>query len=217
MLTSIVLPSRGRPDVIKGMISSARSMASGDVQIIVALHENDPAKGQYDRSGAEFREMKSAPTSWMWNTLGMSARGDVIMMAADDFGFMTKGWDSLLRAGAPPDNIWVANFAQSQSAASFGNGYAITARTRGLLGYFTAYWFEHWCSDKWMTDVANLAGRLRQMKNIWIQHIKRDDDTRRTMANAGWVHIRDTKIYEASYAWREAEANKLKDAIHAGG
>lgn len=216
MLTSIVLPSRGRPSQLQMMIKSAREMAVGDLEIIVRLHNDDPAKEHYKREGAEFRDGASAPCPWLWDQLGMSAKGDVIMLAADDFEFMTKGWDAMLREGAPPDGIWVANFGQSANGASCGNGYAMPSLVRDALGYFTAYWFHHWCSDKWLTDIAQLIGRFRPMANIWVQHHKGNDGTRQMMAAQNWIHSRDVAIFDRSLPWREAEAERLRKVMNAG-
>ena len=216
MLTTIVLPSRGRPSRVQMMIKSARAMAVGDLEIIVRLHDDDPAKEHYRREGAEFRDGPSAPTTWLWNELGMSAKGDVIMLAADDFEFMTKGWDALIRDGAPADNIWVANFVQAPGGNSFGNGYVLTRETRDALGYFTAYWFHHWASDWWMTETAKLVGRFRELKNVCVIHHKSDDDTRKSMSKIPWVYQRDQAIKTISAEWRRADSERLRAAINAG-
>lgn len=112
-MISILLPSRGRPALLKRFLQSVADCCSGAIEVVVRLDSDDcdnyasqsemgiPVKVRIHYIVGDAGKGMGAMT----NECLDASCGNIIMLAGDDCVIRTKGFDSLVESLMPPDGI----------------------------------------------------------------------------------------------------------------
>ena len=97
---SLLLPTRGRPDMLRRMIRSALDTADSPegLEIIVNVDDDDEATLAVDFSGLQTTVIHGPPKRSMglYNTQCLEeSSGEVVILCNDDVVVRTRGWDRL--------------------------------------------------------------------------------------------------------------------------
>ena len=174
---SILCPTRERPEQVIRLIESVLANATNPnlVEILLYFDLDDMSIidiDQYRNTVKVFR----GPRTWISNAqnfLYCHAEGEILMTAADDMVFRTKGWD---------DEILAAfNNISDRIALVFGNDLGTHAGRIATHGFFHRNWIEAlgtWVQpgrgslwDLWATENARKLGRLVYLDNLIIEHV----------------------------------------------
>ena len=206
-MLSVLMPSRGRPDLCKKAIQSAQDTAEGELEFLVYVDEDDPTRDQYKNPIIGPRI--SAGASIL--ALSRLAKGDMLMFGCDDFTWETKGWDRIFRERMPAHGLAVLYYMDRPGAAKAINP-VFTRKWMEVTGLFPGY-FKHFGPDTWVIDTARKAGVLIPVNDVLIRHNKVQDDTyraSRTSNDAGFA----TKMLAQEEHLRTAMAKKIVGMIN---
>lgn len=179
MRISLCLPSRGRPEGLRRMVTSARFSAAwpNRVQVVVVLDEDDPQLRDYARVSAEpgihAVIVPRMTMSDYWNVAAASAEGEVLMLAADDIVFRSTGWDAMVE-----EAFWRA---RNRIALVYGrDGHAdermathpfVSRQWVDTVGWMTQPGFVSDYADKGLHDMAEELGVLRYLPDVVTEHM----------------------------------------------
>lgn len=179
MLVSVLLPSRGRPQMC---LDSIKSLGKGRFEVLVYLDKDDPKVQSYLLKLSHMKHVKifiRERTSYvnfqdMINFLAAEAKGDWLLLWNDD-AFIRGKW------------LWVAkqHDPEKVNVLRFGNSInnlnlfpAISRKMYELQGYYS---LSPHC-DSWAMDISQTLGCERWEQGMEIEH-RRDwedlqDDTK---------------------------------------
>lgn len=162
-MISIITPTRKRPDSLFRMLNSARETASGEIEFVLFVDEDDEESMSF--SGDDTKIVvgpRNVIHSSRWDRCLPAAQGELLLSANDDIQFLTVGWDSLLvkEFDKYPDRILMAHGDDlSGNGANFGCHPVVHKRWVEILGYFMTSYFDGDGCDTWVNDLANRIGR----------------------------------------------------------
>lgn len=216
-MISILCPTRERIDLTKRMIDSAINTASGDIEILLFIDDDDPKKEEYKllkNCDKYFGNVKSVGVAW--NILAKKCKGDILITGNDDLVFRTQNWDTFIKEGVKvfPDNIYIA-WANDGSKPKKCTFPIISRDCYNVLGYFMPEVFHFLYHDTWMGDIGVRIGRTLLLKDVIIEHMhpgfkKREPDKTFRRNKTAKIAHEDTKIYNETSDQREKDANKLR-------
>lgn len=199
-LTSVLLPTTGRPDRAERCIRNLRETA--DVEIIAAV-DADPETA--DRIAPlvdvldvskEYRGCSAA-----WNVCLSHATGDPIVFAADDLAW-GKGWlEAALAELAEFENGWgLVGFNDGHWGAELSTHYLMSRRfIVEVLGGVVAWdFYRHSFNDLEVNERAKRAGRYRWCESADVRHehwLWGDRDKDATDARTLGEHAEAERIY----------------------
>lgn len=205
-MLSILIPSRGRPDLCKKAVASAKATADGELEILIYVDDDDPSRVNYE--GAIIGQHKESSEAILH--LSSLAKGDLMMFGCDDFLWKTKGWDSIFKSRMPAHGLSVLYYMDRPGSAKAINP-VFTRKWLEMTGLFPAY-FKHFGADTWVIDTARRAGQLVAVKDVLIEHQKVEDDTYRRSRSSGDATYAQKKL-DQHMTERQALADKIKHAI----
>lgn len=95
-----------------------------------------------------------------WNECYAVAQGDIFWHGGDDVTFRTIGWDEIVRAAFPPDNIaFVHGHDLSPNGHWLGTHGFLHRAWVDAVGYFLPPYFSSDYNDVWLVDVADIIDR----------------------------------------------------------
>ena len=185
---SLLCPSRARPERFQNMLRSAIAMADAPFNIVVELHvdADDPALETYREVAMTtvlnvrliFSDTKR-PVPQIFDASARCAKGDILMLCADDLIFRTRGWDrKVLEAFAKyPDGLglFYSNDGRDREKAEH---WFVSRRWVEVVGFFS--WagdcgglgpFEHFCADTVAELVAHRVGRIFFLGDVVTEHM----------------------------------------------
>lgn len=170
----LLLGSRGRPDRLEDMISTALAFAAGDLDLLtfrVRLDEDDDRLPGYraleERLRGHYRLIlvvgKRVPVPQLTAELAMACETDLMMLGcSDDIQWRTHGWDEEVRAvfDRCPDGLLVAATDDRDGRPQRKCQHFFT--TKRWLAYVGGGWsqLEHFGVDHWHERVALKASRM---------------------------------------------------------
>ena len=176
-LLSIMMPTRGRPEIAKRAIKSLLETSSTPIEIVVGLDKDDETALKlmndlvFDyEPRVRFVLGDRAPTlGVLWNRLFDETQGAIIGMMTDDCVIAEHGWDiktrqslSLLNKNA----IGLA-FPKDPHHPNFGTQFFMTRETAQIIqsvqGVLFEPWYPFWFNDTALNEIGNIAGCLVQM------------------------------------------------------
>ena len=161
-MISLCCPTRYRPDGFAAMVESAYMMSAfpDQVEVVAYIDTDDPRLGDYwsasHQVSVEFVTGPRCTLSETWNRAAEVARGDVLMVCADDIRFRSVGWDSQVAdtAGAFPDGIVLVYGRDGHADERMATHPFVTRRWVDVVGRFTAPYFQADYVDLWLHEVA---------------------------------------------------------------
>ena len=210
-------PTRGRPIQFARMRNSAIATATGDVQIIAYVDEDDPTIIDSD---FVVKGPRDVIHSARWDKCLRLAKGELLFHANDDIVFRTPGWDAMIKDffDESPDKIWMVHGDDlGCQRDQFGCHPCVHRRWLETVGYFIPPYFDGEYGDTWVNDLANRIGRRKFLPFV-TEHMHRifnkaeeDQTTRDYLARQ--ARQNPGAIYQDRMAERDADAEKLRKAM----
>ena len=111
-MISFLCPTRGRPKQAIDLYKSFINTQSNKNELLFCIQKEDILYQEYINvfkiNGiSKYFTSESMPTSYLWNQMAFSAKGDLLTLIGDDVEILTKGWDEKIEAEAKKykDNI----------------------------------------------------------------------------------------------------------------
>ena len=226
----IAIPTRGRPEYVESLTSSALSTASDPKNVVIKyyLNDNDKTIEDYKKT---FKQVQSKygksiqytigpdqNTILSWNEMCESTKADYFMLTGDEVIFETKHWDIKFTETKKkyPDGIFVmAMFCGRENRAEKKQCVTpvVTKEWKKALGYFWGPMFWHWNVDQWTGELAKAVDRFVYRKDITVRIKKMKDDTGLRNRSEG-IFKRDKWTYQkCKEIYFPYDVQKLKKAI----
>jgi hypothetical protein len=179
-LISVLVPSRGRPEMFGRMYDSIRGTVTypRSVEVVLWIDDDDDSAIEYPwiTDDDVLIRMIRGPRrllSECWNECYQQARGEILMHAGDDITFNTPGWDIRVREEFTklPDRIGLV-FGEDLSTnfPDLATHGFLHRRWVETVGYFLPPLFSSDWNDVWISEVAKQLGRLVPMPDVVIEH-----------------------------------------------
>lgn len=237
-MISICLPSRGRPELAKRMVKTARETVSDskNIEFLFYLNDDDPTLEKYKELLDEklYEVGPNQSTCLSWNQLALKAKGDIVMLAGDDIQFKTEHWDKEVEKvfDRYADKIcmvvpWDCN--------GKGKGHQHKDKTQPVeigdesigaphfflhknwiktLGYFAPPFFWHWYVDSYTQKVSRKLNRCILLPHVRVKAKKVFDDTATMVRKNLNVNKRDDFVWAmVRDRHLQADVNELKKFI----
>ena len=162
-LISVLVPERGRPEMLERLICSLIDTAGSDHQyeILVAIDNDDPEwvdREPLAHSHTRYlRRPRPVTLGEKLNEMAREARGDIFWFIANDMVIETADWPAKFReACAKLPNGMGVPFVHDDLHQDHAAYWLMTRKMRDAIGFYAAPWFPYWFID----TVANEWGIL---------------------------------------------------------
>lgn len=220
-MISILCPSRGRPNNVHRLVSSALSSSSVPLEFIFYFDEDDTTINSA-LSGLQVKHVVGPRIvlSKMWNRCYEEASNDIVMHCGDDIVFRSPGWDSLVLEAFDryEDKIILVYGRDGIQDQGLGTHSFIHRNWVNTVGYFVPPYFSSDYNDTWLNDVAEALGRRVYIPEIYTEHMHFvagkgpiDKTHAERLARHSADRVEDLYISKASE--READVVKLRNFI----
>lgn len=233
---SLLCPTRGRPQQALRLALSVLKTASKPkrVEILFYVDEDDETQEDYKSTFSshypELSQLKRYAIvigdpigiSRAWNELARLCKGDLLIMAADDQIYNDAGWDDRLDQEVEkyPDEIFCMWFNDGHLGDKLCTFPIVSRKWCTTLGYFVTGFFECFCDDVWIMDIAKRVGRLHYIPDVLTEHLnwrygKAEIDAtyeRRQVDTQGQFKPsieRDKALFIRTDHYRKADARKI--------
>lgn len=184
-MISFCCPSRGRPELAKRLIDTARETEKGNTEFLFYLNDDDQTLEQY-RDLIPEKHYEIGPnqsTCYSWNLMCDRARHDVVMLMGDDVQVKTKHWDKLIvdeirkyddriLMVVPSDGRNKGNKRHGREARLWPDEplpaahFAVHKNWTKTLGYLAPPFFWHWHVDTYTQKVARKINRCLYLPTV---------------------------------------------------
>ena len=220
---SLLIPSRGRPEMFKKCIDSAYATATypRQVEVVAWFDQDDSEFGKYwdliEKLPVLYLRGERTLLSKCWNHCYERATGEIFMHLGDDVIFRTPGWDVEVRDAfdAVPDKILFAYGNDlGPHGETFGTHGFVHRRWVETVGYFLPPLFSCDWNDVWLNEVAEEIGR-KQLLPIVTEHMhytfgKADRDQTHAEREERGARDNVVEIYQQTKAERREDIKKLR-------
>lgn len=203
---SVLIPSRGRPERLVGMIRAMRAKESGEnaARYVIGADLDDPRtiSASFDlyKEGlpvAPVVQPRRPSLGAIANHLAEKAPADVYVSMGDDIEVLTDGWDAKIAEAwrAQPDGVWWWCCANGATLA------IVSEKWRAAAGRLYTDYFPFWYDDMWLIEVQRYAtGRVGDRLDIWVAD-----------KGPGTHRMRDLKEWD-DFFWSRREERKAEAA-----
>jgi len=199
----------GRPDKLRRAVDSL--VGTGlppEVEIIIGLDAEDTAsRGACltlgKRRGVRVVEARAAVTlGRKVNQLAAKARGDILMMFANDMAVRADDWHERVIAAVDLGSARVFCLDDPLNAG-FASFPVLRRDVVDTVGFMAAPWFPFWFTDTWWDEIGELCGEVRPIE-VGLEYLD---------GRGGTMAMRDLKFwaefFEATRGMRVDAARKL--------
>lgn len=177
-MISVLVPSRGRPEMFERMYRTLTETATypRSIEVVAYLDEDDVTKSEYPTEGSVkivYVNGERILLSEAWNSAYGWAKGEILMHCGDDLTFNTPGWDQRVREefAKLPDRIGlVFGDDLSTNFPDLATHGFIHRRWVEAVGYFLPPLFSSDWNDVWISEVAKSIDRMIPMPDVIIEH-----------------------------------------------
>lgn len=168
MMISVIIPERGRPEMLNRLVYSLFNTAKGDsrFEVLVAIDDDDPA---WD--GAELGMWSAASQANVFvgprpktlgeklNLLAHRTCGGAIFFIANDYVMLTDGWPQIIRDAVEklPNGIGVP-FLKDSLHPDHASFPVLSRKMYEASRMFAPPWFPYWYVDTWWDEVGLMLG-----------------------------------------------------------
>lgn len=167
-LISVMIPERGRPEMLERLIRSLCDTAAGDTryEILVSVDADDeawqgrPASWLSDYPVTDlFIGPRPTTLGVKINDLAAKAKGDILWFIANDYTMETHGWPRKFRESVAklPNSIGYP-FPHDDLHPDHAAFPIITRKMIGAIGFMFAPWFPYWWIDTWADQTGIMLG-----------------------------------------------------------
>jgi hypothetical protein len=185
-MISLLLPTRGRPHMMRDLVAAYRNNSDnkGQNELLIYLQNDDVKLVEYVnlfkelnlKQEKDFFIADPYPTGHMWNILADKAKGDLLCLMGDDVVIETPGWDTKIEEAAKKyeDNIFVITQNDGRSNRNdLGCPHPVVhKRWKEILGFFMPPMFMHRYLDTYTMRLAKELGRYIQLPDVMFAHHK---------------------------------------------
>lgn len=223
-LISVLLPTRGRPDLFMRMAASAWETAlfPDRVELVVWIDVDDKSVYPMPNRPLYYLFGERRLLSECWNECAKAAHGEILMHCGDDLTFDTPGWDHMVRqafAESEDKILFVHGDDLGPHGKEFGTHGFLHRRWVETVGYFVPPLFSSDWNDVWLNEVAKILGRRRLLPFVTEHHHYTFGKSERDQTHAEREErgTRDdvVSLYKRTAKDREADAAKLRAVIAA--
>jgi hypothetical protein len=173
---SILVPTRGRPDGVRRLVTSARETADGVPQFVFYVDDDDPASQEVVvELECDLVVGPRIVLSEMWNRCWEYATFDVAMHCGDDIVFRSNAWDTHVVEAFDryPDRIALVHGRDGFQHPTRGVATHSFLHRNWVetLGYFVPPYFSSDYNDTWLTELAETVGRRVYVEEIFTEHM----------------------------------------------
>lgn len=165
---SVLIPERGRPEMLFRLIKSLFAKAGGDTgfEVLVAIDQDDPAWAvisSYDTPEGDRVKFLIWPRpktlGEKLNMLAAEATGAVLFFIANDYVMKTDGWPRIMREAVAklPNGIGVP-FPKDALHPDHASFPIISRKMYEAGGMFAPPWFPYWYVDTWWDEIGLMLG-----------------------------------------------------------
>ena len=207
-MISFLCPTRGRPKQAISLYKSFMSTQSNQNELLFCIQKEDDLYQEYINvfklhGISKYFTSESMPTSYLWNQMAFSAKGDLLTLIGDDVVIKTPGWDERIETEAKKfaDNIYVITVDDGRKDRQQGKFMrcphpTVHKKWIEVLGYFVPPFFMHRYLDSYTKDLAIEIGRYIEIKDIIFNHLKFNFSRDSTgIRSRKWINY-DKYIYE---------------------
>jgi hypothetical protein len=218
MKISLMLPSRGRPDMCYEAVASILETAAHPENIEIVVYTDDDDTSNYGRvliPGVKLLRGARKKLAEYFQLEGCT--GEIFFMANDDICFRTHGWDEKVLAAFEkyPDKIVAVYGEDGNPNQTVNIPFPFVHKNWvEVTGHLVPPIFSNNFVDTWISDIATMLGR-REKIDIVTEHIHPDfgkrtqDQTDKDKWAKHWSENMP-KVYEDSLPQREKEAAALR-------
>lgn len=173
-MISVLVPTRGRPDGVRRLVTSARDTATDEVRFVFYVDDDDePSPAVVDELSETLLVGPRIVLSEMWNRCWEHADADVAMHCGDDIIFRTHGWDQrvLHEFDRYPDRIVFVHGEDGIQHGNIGTHGFLHRRWIETVGYFVPPYFSSDYNDLWLSEVADALGRRVYLPDVYTEHM----------------------------------------------
>lgn len=202
---AVMVPSRGRPRNIDGMLEAWDHTATGPAEMFVCVDDDDPTLDEYRAIELPlWARLFVGPSERLGGALNRVAH--VLAEFYDQVGFMgddhrprTEGWPCDIEAAFAPGSVVYGN--DLIQGAALPTAVFLDARIVRTLGHFVLPGQQHLWMDNYWKTLGEQLGTLRYLPDVVIEHLhpiagKAEWDEHYTANNsaATWEH--DEALYK---------------------
>jgi hypothetical protein len=181
-MISLCCPTRGRPENVRRLISSAQETAAhlDKLECVFYFDDDDKTSRTLRSDPAVFDGKRTVPVvgprtvlSESWNRCADVAKGDILHHCGDDIVFRTRDWDELVERefAATPDRILLVYGRDGIHDSNLSTHAFVHRRWVEALGYLCPPYFSSDWNDTWLFDVAGAIGRRRYLPELYTEHM----------------------------------------------
>lgn len=173
-MISLLVPTRGRPENVRRLVTSARVTAVNDVELIFYVDDDDVTSFEVVDDYADQTIIgPRVVLSEMWNRCAELANHDVMMHCGDDIIFRTSGWDDRILEAFDryPDKIVFVHGEDGIQGAQIGTHGFLHRNWIDTVGYFVPPYFSSDYNDLWLSEVADALGRRVYLPSVYTEHM----------------------------------------------
>lgn len=226
----IAIPTRGRPQYLEKLVTSALDMANNKSNVIIKYYLNDDdnqlkfykniltnLQSTYGKS-VQYEIGPDQNTILSWNEMCENTEADYYMLAGDEVVFETQDWDlklDLTKIEYPDGIFCMAMFCGRDNRYEKQQCVTpvVTKEWRKALGYFWGPMFWHWNVDQWTGELAKAIDRFVYRRDITVRITKMKDETGMRNRSKG-VFKRDEWTYKkCKEVYFQDDVERLKRAI----
>ncbi len=167
MKINVCIPTRNKPQYLKEYLTISQENAFlPTTQFVVAADEDDEFLPAYERFCDQPGVILSVKPredalGQKFNRCVSVDKADIYVMAVDDVGIITPGWDMMLAKCARDytDDLVNMQFGVEPHGEYIPGFQAITHRMVELQGGLAPPYFPFWWHNTWAYEIAELCGR----------------------------------------------------------
>lgn len=225
MRISLVACSRGRPFKLVETLLSLMSTINPNlpVEVLIRIDFDDPTYLSYCEHiplACPFARLVCGPRlgpggARAGQEIVMSAKGDLILIFADDIIFFNGWHNELLRVVEEKKDKLVFYTADGYKDEKSVSHPIVRRKWLDILGFFFPHEFFALYADTWIEDVARRANVLHYIPTILIKHNKLSTfDSTMIDARLGEGIKKSKLIYDSLKTQRDLCVEKIKEAMH---
>lgn len=202
-LFSLIVPTRGRPAQLAGMLDSvARTAAHPErVEVVLVVDADDPASLVWDsRLAVRYVVVPPGRTMGELNNAGYRASaGTYVMLLNDDVVVRTPGWDAVaLRVfGRFPDPFVLVHVNDTLMRDHLCT-FPLTSRAfYDLVGEVCPWDYQRYRIDDHIEDIFNLVGVLGESRVVYLPDVVFEHYNTVQHPEAGAIYMSDPAILAA--------------------
>jgi glycosyltransferase involved in cell wall biosynthesis len=228
-MLSIIVPTRGRPELLRCFLDSLLHTAARPerVEVVLVVDEDDAETLAFRYDGTAVKQVVAPRglTMGALNARGYAAStGDRVMLCNDDVIVKTRGWDSRIESvfRSFPDEVVLVHVNDGTYKDSLCVFPCVSRRYAELAGGICPEDYRRYRIDDHIYNVFNLLAHLGEFRIQYLPDVLFEHENyaasvagQRVYVPDPVIHEHDTGLYLAAFPARKDLAAQLKTRIRA--